>query len=289
MLGDDVLRRPRALRLPHRGLGRFAHQNALQRDMCPSATRFEGEILAMALDLMHAEAVTGTTPAGLVTSGGTGSILHAMLCYRGARAHRPRHRAAQHHQARDGPPGVRQGRPPVRPRGCASARRPQTTLVDPSPSPTPSTRRQPPSSPARGTTRTGRSTPIAEIAEVTAARGVGLRRRLSRGFLLPLRRGSSATTSPVRLPGSGVTSISADTHKYGYGLKGSSTSSSGPGPAQPVLLLRPDWSGGRYHPRHGWLLVDRPARLDLGVDGEPGAGRLPRARRPDLCGSRGDP
>ena len=62
--------------------GMFAHTNVLQRDMCPSATRFEGEIIAMALDLMHADAVTDTVPAGLVTSGGTGSILHALLAYR---------------------------------------------------------------------------------------------------------------------------------------------------------------------------------------------------------------
>src|SRR5215212_721282 len=34
--------------------GLFAHQNALQRDMCPSATKFEGEIIAMVLDLMNA-------------------------------------------------------------------------------------------------------------------------------------------------------------------------------------------------------------------------------------------
>ncbi len=64
----------------------FAHVNALQRDMCPSQTKFEGEVIAMALDLMHAEAVTdGPTddePAGLVTTGGTGSILHALLAYR---------------------------------------------------------------------------------------------------------------------------------------------------------------------------------------------------------------
>src|SRR5215203_1985943 len=57
--------------------GLYAHVNALQRDMCPSATRFEGEIIAMGLDLFHAEAITGSTPAGLVTTGGTGSILHA--------------------------------------------------------------------------------------------------------------------------------------------------------------------------------------------------------------------
>ncbi len=35
----------------------FSHMNAIQRDMCPSATRFESEIGAMTLDLMHADAV----------------------------------------------------------------------------------------------------------------------------------------------------------------------------------------------------------------------------------------
>ena len=67
MLGDDVLRRPRALRASStRRSAMFAHVNALQRDMCPSATRFEGEIIAMALDLMHADAVrtTGRRRAG---------------------------------------------------------------------------------------------------------------------------------------------------------------------------------------------------------------------------------
>ena len=66
--------------------GRFAHVNALQRDLCPSSTRFEGEMIAMTLDLMHADAVTDLSarrgPAGLVTTGGSGSILHAVLAYR---------------------------------------------------------------------------------------------------------------------------------------------------------------------------------------------------------------
>ena len=44
--------------------GLFAHVNALQRDMCPSATKFEGEIIAMALDLMHADAVTDGDAGG---------------------------------------------------------------------------------------------------------------------------------------------------------------------------------------------------------------------------------
>src|SRR3954466_13301507 len=57
--------------------GMFAHVNILQRDMCPSATKFEGEVIAMALDLMHADAIADGRPAGMVTTGGTGSILHA--------------------------------------------------------------------------------------------------------------------------------------------------------------------------------------------------------------------
>src|SRR5580765_7804122 len=40
--------------------GLFAHVNVLQRDMCPSATRMEGEIIAMVLGVLHGEAVTGS-------------------------------------------------------------------------------------------------------------------------------------------------------------------------------------------------------------------------------------
>src|SRR5580693_9426377 len=62
--------------------GLFAHVNVLQRDMCPSATKFEAEIIAMTLDLLRADAVTDGDPVGLVATGGTGSICHAMLAYR---------------------------------------------------------------------------------------------------------------------------------------------------------------------------------------------------------------
>ena len=102
--------------------GLFSHVNVLQRDMCPSATRFESEIIAMTLDLLHAEAVDGTEPVGLVSTGGTGSICHAMLAYRDHAAADPGHRPAQRDQARDRPPGLRQGLPPVRRRAAASPR-----------------------------------------------------------------------------------------------------------------------------------------------------------------------
>ena len=71
-------------RFMNEAFGLFAHVNVLQRDMCPSATKFEAEIIAMTLGL-HAgdEAVAaGDDPCGLVTTGGTGSILHAILAYR---------------------------------------------------------------------------------------------------------------------------------------------------------------------------------------------------------------
>ncbi|MHB8505205.1 MAG: pyridoxal phosphate-dependent decarboxylase family protein, partial [Acidimicrobiales bacterium] len=65
-------------RFMNEAFGLFAHVNALQRDICPSATKFESEIVAMALDVFHGE----DDAVGLVTTGGTGSILHAVLSYR---------------------------------------------------------------------------------------------------------------------------------------------------------------------------------------------------------------
>ena len=40
----------------------FSHVNVLQRDMCPSATKFESEIIAMTLDMLHADAVKEHAP-----------------------------------------------------------------------------------------------------------------------------------------------------------------------------------------------------------------------------------
>ena len=60
--------------------GLYAHVNILQRDICPSATRFEGEIIAMTLDMLHGDPSTGA--CGSTTSGGSESILSAVLAYR---------------------------------------------------------------------------------------------------------------------------------------------------------------------------------------------------------------
>ena len=78
----------------------------------------------MTLDLLHAEAITGGEPAGLVTTGGTGSIAHAILAYRERGGRAGRH-PAQRHQARDRPPGLRQGLPPLRRRAAEGPGRPE--------------------------------------------------------------------------------------------------------------------------------------------------------------------
>ena len=125
VLGHHVLRRPRPLRLPERGVRRSSPTStSLQRDMCPSATQFEAEIIAMTLDLLHAEAVDRHR------AGRPGVVRwHREHLPRHARLPRPRRRhagrgPAQRHQARDRPPGLRQGLPPVRDRAPGGPGRP---------------------------------------------------------------------------------------------------------------------------------------------------------------------
>ena len=66
--------------------GLFAHANVLQRDMYPSATKLEGEIVAMTASLLHGDAVAehhpGEEVCGVVTFGGTESLINPMLVYR---------------------------------------------------------------------------------------------------------------------------------------------------------------------------------------------------------------
>ena len=64
----------------------FSYVNLLQRDMCPSGTKFESEIVAMVGKMLHGDEVSKHNPddeiCGVVTSGGTESIYNAMYVYR---------------------------------------------------------------------------------------------------------------------------------------------------------------------------------------------------------------
>jgi sphinganine-1-phosphate aldolase len=226
--------------------GLFAHQNALQRDMCPSATRFEGEIIAMALDLMHGGELDD--PAGMVTSGGSASIAQAMLAYReegreGRDIERPNVvKPETGHPGFDKAChlfGIELRRVPVDP---------ETTLVRPADVAELIDESTVAIVGSAGNYGYGTIDPIAELGELALERGVGLHvDGCLGGYLLPFGEELGLPIRPFDFRVPGVTTISADTHKYGYGLKGTST-----------LLFRdrelrnrcyffmPDWSGGKY-------------------------------------------
>ncbi|MDO5501554.1 MAG: aminotransferase class V-fold PLP-dependent enzyme [Actinomycetia bacterium] len=229
--------------------GMFSHSNALQRDMCPSATRFEGEIIAMALDLMHADALTGVTPAGMVTGGGSGSILQAVLAIRDhARATKGIERPSMVRPDSSHPAFVKAahlfgleirtipvdpGTTTVDPQQVADAVDDSTVVIVGS----------------AGNYPFGTIDPIADLGQVALEHDIALHvDACLGGFILPFGEELGYDIPPFDFRVPGVTTISADTHKYGYGLKGSST----------VLFrdkeirnasyfLVPDWSGGKYY------------------------------------------
>ena len=133
MLGHDVLRRPRALRLHERGVRAVRPRERAPARHVPERDQVRGR------DHRHDPRPAArrrgrptATPVGLVTTGGTGSILP-----RGARLPRARapDRAASTApnfvKPETGAPRVRQGVPPVRRRAAARRRStPTTTQVD---------------------------------------------------------------------------------------------------------------------------------------------------------------
>jgi len=226
----------------------FAHMNVLQRDMYPSATKFEGEIISMALGLLNGDAADaeGDAPCGVLTSGGSESLISAMLVYR----ERGRARGISepevvmpttaHVALLKGAHylGVKAVRVPVGDDfradvdAMAAAIGPRTVALVGS----------------AGTYPHGVIDPIAELSELALEHEVGLHvDGCLGGFILPWaeRLEHEVPRWDFRLPG--VTSISADTHKYGYAPKGTG-----------VLLYRnpqlrhhqyfvsTDWPGGIY-------------------------------------------
>lgn len=230
--------------------GRFSYVNALQRDMCPSQTRFEAEIIAMTLDLLHGEAARarGATPCGVLGSGGSESILSAIY------AHREWGRAEKGieapemilpetaHVAFDKGAhyfGVRVIRAPVDP---------VTTLVDVGfvrDHVGPNTVLLVGSA---GNYPYGTIDPIEALSALALEHGVGLHvDGCLGGFILPFgeQLGHPIPPFDFRLPG--VTTISADTHKYGYGPKGTSVLLfRDKALRRHLFFARPDWKGGMY-------------------------------------------
>lgn len=205
----------------HDAYREFAHENLLGPTAFPSLASMEKEVVWMLLDLLGADQ---DTAGGTMTAGGTESIILAIKAYRDqAKAERPDITAPEMVVPVTAHPaflkagdllGVRVVPVPIDGTyradvdtfkaaitdstivGCASAPCFPYGVVD----------------------------PIEHLGEITAERGIGLHIDASiGGFLLPFARdlGYSVPAFDFSVPG--VTSISADLHKYGYGPKGASS------------------------------------------------------------------
>jgi len=235
-----------------RSYGLYSYVNALQRDMCPSQTRFESEIIAMTLDLLNGPAARqrdpSRTPCGVITSGGSESILSAVYAHREwARAElgieRPQMILPETaHVAFDKAAhcfGVEVVQAPVDP---------QTTQVDVEFVRSHVTERTALLVGSAGNYPYGTIDPIEALSDIAVEHGIGLHvDGCLGGFILPWgeQLGYDIPVFDFRLPG--VTSISADTHKYGYGPKGSSVlAMRDKSLRRHLYFAKVDWKGGTY-------------------------------------------
>ncbi len=223
-----------------------SQSNPLHSDLWPSATKYEAEIVSMVAHLLGADA-TQDEICGTVSSGGTESILLAMKAYRDwardrkgitqpemimpVTAHAAFDKAAQYFN-------IKPIRIPVdrNYRADAAAARQaitRNTIVIAGSAP---------SFPH------GTIDPIEELSEIARQHQIGFHTDACLGgFILPFaeKLGYHIPPFDFRLPG--VTSLSVDTHKYGYAAKGTS-----------VVVYRgtelrhyqyyttADWPGGLY-------------------------------------------
>jgi glutamate/tyrosine decarboxylase-like PLP-dependent enzyme len=229
-----------------------SQSNPLHSDLWPSSSKYESEIISMTAKMLGADTAVNSSETdqeicGAVSSGGTESILLAMKTYRDwardqkrimrpemivpVTAHAAFEKAAAYFK-------IKLKRIPVDAdyrADVAAARRAvsRNTIVIVGSAP---------SFPH------GMVDPIAELSELARENGIGFHTDACLGgFILPWaeKLGWEVPVFDFRLPG--VTSISADTHKYGYAAKGTS-----------VILYRglslrryqyftsSDWPGGLY-------------------------------------------
>jgi sphinganine-1-phosphate aldolase len=196
-----------------------SQSNPLHADVWPSATKFEAEIVAMTANMLGG---AGQDVCGTLSSGGTESIMLAMKTYRDwARenkgitkpemivpitAHAAFDKASQYFNIKTIHVPVDENfRADVD--AAKKAITPNTIVIVGSA----------PSFPH------GAIDPIAELSELARGRGIGFHTDACLGgFVLPWAEKLGYPVPPFdfRLPG--VTSISVDTHKYGYAAKGTS-------------------------------------------------------------------
>ena len=230
----------------------FSHENTIQFDLCPSMFKMESDIISMTANMLNAEAAAALNPedrvVGTVTSGGTESIIMAMKVYRDwgrqakgidapeiimpHSAHPAFDKAGEYfgidmvHVPVEGPDYR------VDPAAVEERINENTVAIVGS----------------AGNYPYGLIDPLESLSDIALKHDIGMHvDGCLGGFILPWieKLGYDIPPFDFRLPG--VTSISADTHKYGFALKGTS-----------VVLYRrnhfrrhqyfdvPDWAGGMY-------------------------------------------
>ncbi len=224
----------------------YSQSNPLHVDLWPSASKFEAEIIAMTAAMLGANQ-TDSAVCGSVSSGGTESILLAMKSYRDqareikgitqpemivpVTAHAAFDKAAQYFKIKMVHVPVDQDYRADVTAVKKAINKNSIVIVGSAPS-----------------FPHGIIDPIAEMSSLALEAGIGFHTDACLGgFLLPWAEKLGYPVPPFdfRLPG--VTSMSADTHKYGYAAKGTS-----------VVLYRThelrrfqyfvitDWPGGLY-------------------------------------------
>ncbi|KAI1431804.1 pyridoxal phosphate-dependent transferase [Xylaria sp. CBS 124048] len=237
--GEDDL-----LKLQTEAYGKFTVANPIHPDVFPGIRKMEAEVVAMVLSMFHAPPAA----AGVSTSGGTESIL--MACYsarqkayveRGVRepemilpetAHTAFRKAGEYFKIKvhlvPCPAPTHQ----VDIRRVSRLINPNTILL----------------------VGSAPNFPHGIMDDISALSKLAVKRRLPLhvdcclgSFLVPFLEKAGFETEPFDFRLKGVTSISCDTHKYGFAPKGNST----------VLyrtqelrtyqyFVSPDWSGGVY-------------------------------------------
>ena len=214
--------------------------------MYPSATKFEAEIIAMALDMLHGSGPESDA-CGVVTSGGSESLITALYTYR-EQASRERGVTkpnvvipATAHVALDKGAhwlGIEMRHAPLGADHLVDLAK-MEELIDENTIALVG---------SAGNYAHGLIDPITEIGQLALKHGIGLHvDGCLGGFILPWIEANGIDVTPWDFRVPGVTSISADTHKYAYALKGTST----------LLYLTktlrsyqyftyPDWPGGLY-------------------------------------------
>lgn len=205
----------------------FSYINLLQRDLCPSGTKFESEIISMVVNMLNGPEAKKHNPdddvCGAVTSGGTESIYNGVLVHREwAREEKgitepeivvpmtlhPAFAKACKYL------NIKVTRVPVDEYfeadvdAMRAAITPNTIMIGGS----------------AGTYPHGVIDPIGKLSDLALEKGVGLHvDGCLGGFILPWIEKLGYPVEPFDFRNPGVTSMSCDTHKYGYALKGTST------------------------------------------------------------------